>query len=157
MRKLFLATVVGTALLPGCQPTTTTFTDAERTAVAAEIRAARDAYFDAATVAMDADAMVAMWDGDFIHVSNAYVQPLALEDLREGWKSLSHVAMEITSDRVVALSRDSGYTLSTASYAVYDTTGVALETSDWAGTHIWVRTGAGWKVHAAIEGRPIGG
>ena len=154
MRELYLATMAGMVLLVGCQPTTA-FTEAQRAAVAAEIRAARDAYFDAATVSMDADAMVAMWDKDFIHVSNAYVQPLALEDLREGWKSLSHITMEVTSDRVVALSNDSGYTLTTASYTVFDTGGVVLEKSDWAGTHIWVRTDDGWRVQAAIEGRPV--
>ena len=155
MKHVLLTAMTGTLALFGCQSNAPTFTDAERQAVVAEITAARDAYFDAATH-FDADAMVAFWDTDFIHVSNAYVQPLTLEVLREAWKPLSHIEMNITSDRVVALSRDAGYTLRTASYAVYDTAGVVLETSDWAGTHIWVRTDDGWKVKGVHEGRPVG-
>jgi ketosteroid isomerase-like protein len=155
MKPLLVTAIAGTALLLGCQPQAPAFTDAEREAVVAEIRAARDAYFDAAT-RFDAGAMVAFWDEDFIHVSNAYVQPLTLEALREAWKPLSHIAMNISSERVVALSRDAGYTLLTASYAVYDSAGVVLETSDWAGTHIWVRADGGWKVQAVHEGRPVG-
>jgi len=155
MRKVPLAVMMTMALLAGCGPGAADFTDADRAAVAAEIRAARDAYFRAATVTMDADAMVALWDKDFVHVSNAYLQPLTLEDLREGWKTLSHIDMDITSDRVVALSTDSGYTLTTASYTVFDAAGTVIEKSDWAGTHIWVRTDAGWKVHAVMEGRPV--
>jgi len=155
MKPRLLTAMTGILALLGCQSTAPAFTDGERDAVVAEIRAARDAYFDAAT-SFDADAMVAFWDEDFIHVSNAHVQPLTLEALREAWKPLSHIAMNITSERVVALSRDAGYTLLTASYAVYDTAGVVLETSDWAGTHIWVRTDGGWKVRAVHEGRPVG-
>lgn len=155
MKQLLLTATAGTALLLGCQPQAPAFTDAQKAAVVAEIEAARDAYFDAAT-RFDADAMVAFWNEGFIHVSNAYVQPLTLEVLREAWTQLSHIEMNITSDRVVALSRDAGYTLRTASYAVYDTAGVVLETSDWAGTHIWVRTDDGWKVQAVHEGRPVG-
>ena len=63
--------------------------------------------------------------------------------------------MDITSDRVVALSNDAGYTVFTASYVVYDTAGVAVDGSDWAGTHIWVRSDEGWKVQAVHEGRPV--
>ena len=153
MSKLLLAQVAATVLLLGCQPQASTLTDAEKAAVRAEIKAVRDAYFHAATT-LDADAMVAFWDEDFIHVSNAYVVPLTLEALREGWKPLSHIEMDVTSDRVVALSRNAGYTLSTASYVVFDTAGVAVDSSEWAGTHIWIRTDEGWKVQAVHEGRP---
>ena len=154
MSKLLFAQAAATVMLLGCQPQAPIFTDAERAAVVAGIRAARDAYFDAATT-LDADAMVAFWDEDFIHVSNAYVVPLTLEALREGWRPLSHIEMDVTSDRVVALSRNSGYTLSTASYVVFDTAGVAVESNDWAGTHIWARSDEGWKVQAVHEGRPV--
>jgi hypothetical protein len=156
MRRLAIPTIAAAVLLTGCRRQSTTSESFDEAAVATEIRAARDAYFHAATVSMDADAMVGFWDKDFIHVSNAYVQPLTLEDLRDGWRTLSRIEMNLTSDRVVALSRNSGYTLSTASYTVYDTSGVALEQSDWAGTHIWVRTEEGWRVQAVHEGRPVG-
>jgi ketosteroid isomerase-like protein len=154
MSRLLFAQAAATVLLLGCQPQASDFSDAERAGVVAEIRAVRDAYFDAATT-LDADAMVAFWDEGFIHVSNAYVVPLTLEALREGWTPLSHIEMNVTSDRVVALSRNAGYTLSTASYVVFDTAGVAVDRSDWAGTHIWVRTDDGWKVQAVHEGRPV--
>lgn len=154
MRSLFFTVAAAALLLPGCGRQGTTFTDVERAATVAEIRAARDAYFDAATT-LDADALVAFWDEGFIHVSNADVVPLTLEALREGWKPLSHVEMDVTSDRVVALSRDAGYTLFTASYVVFDTAGMAVDSSDWAGTHIWTKTDDGWKVQAVHEGRPV--
>ncbi len=146
--------LAATVVLFGCQPQTPTFTEAEEAAVEAEIRAARDAYFDAATN-LDAEAMVAFWDEDFIHVSNDVILPLTLEALTEAWKPLSHIEMDITSDRVVALSNDAGYTLFTASYVVFDTAGVDVGSSDWAGTHIWVRSDEGWKVQAVHEGRPV--
>ena len=154
MSKLIFGLPAATLLVLGCQGQTATFTNSERDAVTAEIRAARDTYFEAAT-GLDADALTAFWDEDFIHVSNADVVPLTVEALRDGWKPLSHIEMDVTSDRVVALSRDAGYTLFTASYVVYDTAGLAVDSSDWAGTHIWIRTGEGWKVQAVHEGRPI--
>jgi ketosteroid isomerase-like protein len=153
MKPAILTATLATVLLLGCQSQIPSFTDEERASVEAEIKDVRDAYFDAATT-FDADAMVAYWDDDFIHVSNAYVQPLTLEGLREAWKPLSHMEMDISSDRVVALSRDAGYTIFTASYVVYDAAGTALGGSDWAGTHIWRRTDEGWKVQAVHEGRP---
>jgi len=153
MARLIIIQTAAAILLLGCQPPTPTFSDAEKAAVEAEIRAARDAYFDAATT-LDADALVAFWDENFIHVSNAYVVPLTVEALREGWRRLSHVEMNVTSERVIALSPEAGYTLFTASYVVFDTAGVAVDSSDWAGTHIWVRTADGWKVQAVHEGRP---
>jgi ketosteroid isomerase-like protein len=145
--------MAATAVLLGCQPQTATFTEAEKALVEAEIRAARDAYFDAAT-SLDAEALFAFVDEDFIHVSNEQIAPLTLEAAKEAWKPLSHIEMDITSDRVVALSNDVGYTLRTASYVVLDTAGAAVESNDWAGTHIWVRTHEGWKVQAVHEGRP---
>lgn len=153
MARQILIPTAAALLLLGCQPPAPTFSGAEKAAVEAEIRAARDAYFDAATT-MDADVLVAFWDEDFIHVSNAYVVPLTLEALREGWGRLSHIEMNVTSERVMALSREAGYTLITASYVVFDTAGAAVDSSDWAGTHIWVRTPEGWKVQAVHEGRP---
>ncbi|MGD8361652.1 MAG: DUF4440 domain-containing protein [Gemmatimonadota bacterium] len=155
MKRLFFAGVGVAVLLLGCQSKASTFTDAERAAVAAEIRAARDAYFDAATN-FDAPALVAFMDEDFIHLSNSDIAPVQVEELAEAWKPLSHIEMDIHFDRVMALSRDSGYTIYTASYVVFDTTGVAVESSDWAGTHIWVRTDEVWKVQAVHEGRPTG-
>lgn len=154
MKPVLFTAMTATFILLGCQPQAPTFTDDERAAVVAEIGAVRDAYFDAATH-FDADALVAYWAPDFIHVSNAYIQPLTVEEMREAWKPLSHIEMDVTSDRVVALSRDSGYTIYTASYVVYDAAGTAIHESDWAGTHIWVRTEDGWKVHAVHEGRPV--
>lgn len=153
MKRLILAGMVATTLFLGCQPQAPPFTDEERAAVAAEIRAARDAYFDAATH-FDADAMAAFLDEDFIHLSNAEIAPIRVEELAEAWRSLSHIDMDIHSDRVVALSRDSGYTIYTASYVVFDNAGTTVESNDWAGTHIWVRTDEGWKVQAVHEGRP---
>jgi hypothetical protein len=138
----------------GCQAQEPTFTDTERTAVRNEIKAARDAYFDAAT-SFNAEAMTAFWDEGFIHVSNARVEPLTREALVEAWKPLSHLEMDVNSDHVVALSKDVGYTVMTASYAVYDASGTVVAASEWAGTHIWVRTDEGWKVHAVHEGRPV--
>jgi len=127
--------IAATLVLLACQPQARTFTDAEKAAVEAEIGAARDAYFHAATT-FDADAMVAFWDKDFIHVSNDVIAPLTLEVLREAWKPLSHIEMDVNSDRVVALSKDAGYTLFTASYVVFDTAGMAVDSSDWAGTYL---------------------
>ena len=146
--------MAATVLLMGCQPQAQTFTEAEKAAVQAEIRAARDAYFRAAT-SFDADAMVSLWDRDVVHVSNEKIAPLTLEALTEAWKPLSHIEMNVTSDRVVALSHDAGYTLFTASYVVFDTAGTAVDSNDWAGTHIWVRSDEGWRVQAVHEGRPI--
>jgi hypothetical protein len=154
MKPVFFAATAVTVLLLGCQSSAPTFTDAERASVAAEIEAARDAYFEAATD-LDADAMTAFWDRDFIHVSNASIAPLTCEALKEAWKPLSRIEMNVTSDRVFALTRNSGYTMSTASYVVYDASGAAVHESDWAGTHIWIRTADGWKVHAVHEGRPV--
>ncbi|MGD2123445.1 MAG: nuclear transport factor 2 family protein, partial [Gemmatimonadota bacterium] len=128
-------------------------TVAQKAAVEAEIRAARDAFFDAAT-SLDAEAMFAFLDEDFIHVSNEQITSMTQASASEAWKPLSHIELDITSDRVVALSNDVGYTLRTASYVVFDTAGVVVETNDWAGTHIWARSAEGWKVHAAHEGRP---
>lgn len=150
-------TIAGAALLVlflGCQSQAPTFTDAERAAVVAEIKAVRDAYFDAAT-SLDANAIASFWDPDLLHVSNASIMPLTREELAEAWRPLSHIEMHVTSDRVVALTKDSGYTLSTASYVVYDSAGAAVDSNDWAGTHIWIRTDEGWKVHAVHEGRPV--
>ena len=152
-RYVAQSVLAATALLLGCQPQTATFTEADEATVEAEIRAARDAFFDAAT-SLDADAMVAFLDEDFIHVSNDRIAPITPEVLKEAWKPLSHIELDISSDRVVALSNDVGYTLRTASYVVFDTAGVAVESNDWAGTHIWVRSPEGWKVKAAHEGRP---
>ena len=153
---LFVLSYVVTAAisLTGCQQQAPVFTDVERAAVEAEITAARDAYFAAAT-RFDADAMVAFWDQGFVHFSNADFVPLTREMLAEAWLPLSHIEMDVTSARVVALSRDSGYTIMTASYAVYDNSGAVVEQNRWAGTHIWVRTDEGWKVQAVHEGRPI--
>jgi len=141
-------------VLLGCQLHAPAFTETERASVVNEIKAARDAYFDAATT-LDADAMVAFWDQGFIHLSNASIEPLTGEGLKEAWRPLSHIEMDVTSDHVVALSRNVGYTMSTASYVVFDAEGVAVHKSDWAGTHIWIRTGEGWKVQAVHEGRPV--
>lgn len=154
MRPVLFVLTATTVLLTACQPQEPAFTDAERASVVAEITAARDAYFDAATH-FDVDALAAFWDEDLIHVQNAYEAPLTPEMLREAWKPLSHIEMDITADRVVALSRDSGYTMRFASYVVYDAAGAAVGGTDWAGTHIWVRTEEGWKVHAVHEGRPV--
>jgi hypothetical protein len=114
MKRLLLGGMAAAILLVGCQTEPPAFTEAERAETVAEIRSARDAHFVAATE-LDADALVAFWDQDFIHVSNATVAPLPLEVLREGWRPLSHIEMEVTSDRVVALSRNAGYTMTTAS------------------------------------------
>jgi len=46
---VFSYVVTAAILLIGCQQQTPVFTDVERAAVEAEITAARDAYFDAAT------------------------------------------------------------------------------------------------------------
>jgi ketosteroid isomerase-like protein len=154
MKQLIFAGAALLVLLLGCQSQEPTFTDTERAAVVAEIKAVRDAYFDAAT-SLDADAIVTFWDPDIFHVSNASIMPLTREELTEAWRPLSHIEMDVTSDRVVALTKDSGYTLSTASYIVYDAAGAAVDSNDWAGTHIWIRTDDGWKVHAVHEGRPV--
>ena len=119
----------------------------------AEIRAARDAYFDA-TTSFDADAAVAYLDEDFIHLSNSEIQPIDGKELARAWTALSHIEMDVHSDSIVALSRNAGYAIRTASYVVYDTAGVAVESNDWAGTQVWVRTAGGWKVQAVHEGRP---
>ena len=99
--------------------------------------------------------MAAFWDEGFIHVSNASVVPLTREELTEAWRPLSHIEMDVTSDRIVAVSRNAGYTVSTASYIVFDTAGATVGRSNWAGTHIWIRTDDGWKVQAVHEGRPV--
>ena len=153
MKRQMLGGMAAAILLVGCQTEPPAFTEAERAETVAEIRSARDAYFVAATE-LDADALVDFWDQDFIHVSNAAVAPLTLEVLREGWRPLSHIEMDVTSDRVVALSRNAGYTVMTASYVVFDTAGVAVDANDWAGTHIWIRKDGDWKVQAVHEGRP---
>jgi hypothetical protein len=153
MKNMLVAGVAAAILLQGCGSQAPIMTDAEETAVVAEITAARDAYFEAATD-MDADAMVAFWDEDFIHLSNASILPLTLEALKEAWRPLSHIEMDVANERVVALSRDAGYTMLIGSYVVYDTAGAAVAESDWAGTHIWIRTADGWKVQAVHEGRP---
>jgi len=154
MRESLIATAVATVLLAGCQPQALALTDFDKATVEAEIRAVRDAYFDAATK-LDAPAMVAFWDQGFVHVSNARLVPLTAEALAEAWEPLSHIEMDVTSDRVVALSSNAGYTVMTASYAVYDKAGAVVGRSDWAGTHIWIRTDEGWKVQAVHEGRPV--
>ena len=151
---VFSYVVTAAILLIGCQQQTPVFTDVERAAVEAEITAARDAYFDAAT-RLDADAMVAFWDQGFVHFSNADFVPLTREMLAEAWLPLSHIEMDVTEARVVALSMDAGYTITTASGALYDNSGAVVEQSRWVGTHIWVRTDEGWKVQAVHEGRPI--
>ena len=151
---VFSYVVTAAILLIGCRQQAPVFTDVERAAVEAEITAARDAYFDAAT-RFDADAMVAFWDQGFVHFSNADFVPLTREMLVEAWLPLSHIEMDVTSARVVALSRDAGYTIMTASGAVYDNSGAVVEENRWAGTHIWVRIDEGWKVQAVHEGRPI--
>jgi hypothetical protein len=154
MKKPIFAWPAIAMLFLGCQTEPPAFTDVERAAVAAEIEAARDAYFDAATN-FETDALFSFLDEDFFHMSNASIAPITEEMLREAWRPLSHIEMERTSDRVVALTRDSGYTMSTASYVVFDTAGVVVESNDWAGTHIWIRRADGWKVQAVHEGRPI--
>jgi len=154
MRKPITTWPIAAILLLGCQPEPPAFTEPDRAAVAAEIEAARDAYFDAATN-FDVETLVSYMDEDFIHMSNASIAPITEEMLREAWRPLSHIKMDRTSDRVMALTRDSGYTMSTASYVVFDTAGVAVESNDWAGTHIWIRRAGGWKVQAVHEGRPI--
>jgi hypothetical protein len=151
---VLICVALAAIVLIGCQQQTPAFTGVERAAVEAEIAAARDAYFDAAT-RFDADAMVAFWDERFVHFSNADFVPLTREMLAEAWLPLSHIEMDVTSDRVVALSWDAGYTIMTAFGAVYDKSGAIVEQSRWAGTHIWVRTDEGWKVQAVHEGRPI--
>ena len=153
IRYTGLITLAAAGFLLGCRSSAPVFGDAERSAVEAEIRAARDAYFDAAT-GLDAETMVAFWDDDFLHVSNAYAQPLTLEGLREAWRPLSHIEMEITSERVAALSRNAGYTVLMGSYVLYDDGGNAVDRSDWTGTHVWVRTDEGWRVQYVHEGRP---
>ena len=155
--QLFLmlsSAATAAALLTGCQQRAPVFTDVERAAVEAEIAAARDVYFDAAT-RFDADALVAFWDQGFVHFSNADFVPLTRDMLAEAWVQLSHIEMDVTSARVVALSRDAGYTITTALGTVYDNSGAVVSQSRWAGTHIWVRTDEGWKVQAVHEGRPI--
>jgi ketosteroid isomerase-like protein len=146
--------LAATVLTLGCRPQAASFTDSERAVVEAEIRAARDAYFEAAT-SLDADALADFLDPNVIHLSNSDVAPLTTEELREAWRPLSHIEMDVTSDHVVALCKDAGYTIMTASYVVFDTAGTAVESNDWAGTHIWLRTADGWKVQAVHEGRPV--
>jgi ketosteroid isomerase-like protein len=153
VRRHAITSVLVTAILLGCQPQAPTFTEAEKAAVEAEIRAARDAFFDAAT-SLDAEAMYAFLDEDFIHVSNEQIAPMTQAAAAEAWEPLSHIELNIKHDRVVALSNDVGFTLRTASYVVFDAAGVVVESNDWAGTHIWARSAEGWKVHAAHEGRP---
>lgn len=152
MKQGIFAAVAATALLLGCQAQPLAFTAGEKAEVAAEIAAARDAYFDAATH-FDAEAMVAFWAPGFLHLSNAYVAPLTGEELREAWRPLSHIDMNISSSHVGVLTRDSGYTVLTASYVVFDKVGAIVDRNDWAGTHIWTRTDEGWKVQAVHEGR----
>jgi hypothetical protein len=154
MKRLLLSGTTAMVLILGCQPQAPAFSDVERAAVEAEIAAARDAFFDAATT-LDADALVAYWDQDFIHLSNSDIAPVTKEMLAEAWQPLSHIELDITSDYVRALSKDAGYTIRLASYVVYDTAGAVVESNDWAGTHIWVRTDEGWKVQSVHEGRPI--
>lgn len=152
-RRYAVVSVSLTAVLCGCQPQPANLTEAEKEAVEAEIRAVRDAFFDAAT-SLDAEAMFAFLDEDFVHVSNEQITPFSQEAATVAWEPLSHIEMDITSDRVVALSHDAGFTLRTASYVVFDTAGVAVDSNEWAGTHIWARSPGGWRVHAAHEGRP---
>jgi hypothetical protein len=151
--RLIAGLVVAVPLL-GCQRPESVFTEAEKAAVVAEIEAARDAYFHAATT-LDADALAPFMDQEFIHLSNSDIAPVTVDMLREAWERLSHIEMDVTSDRVSVLSPNAGYTVRTASYVVYDTAGVAVESNEWAGTHIWVKTGEGWKVQAVHEGRPV--
>ncbi len=153
MKRLLFAAAATTSLLLGCRSQPLALTAVERTAVEAEIAAARDAYFDAAT-RLDADALVAFWGRDFIHVSNDRVMPLTVEGLRAAWEPLSHMNLDITSEHVIALSRDAGVTVLTASYTVFDRAGVAVAGNDWAGTHVWSRSEEGWRVQAVHEGRP---
>jgi len=72
VRRHAPVSVLVAAVLLGCQPQAETFTEAEAAAVEAEMRAARGAYFHAAT-SFDAEALFAFLDEDFVHVSNEQI------------------------------------------------------------------------------------
>ena len=94
MNPRLLTAIAASLILFGCQQTPQTFTEAERTAVEDEIKAARDAYFDAATN-LEADVLASYMDPDFIHLSNDSVADVTPEMLEEAWKTLSHVEMNV--------------------------------------------------------------
>jgi hypothetical protein len=155
-----LAAVAFLMFVATCQAPPTEMTDAEREAIASEIRAHSRAALEPFAEPQDVEEALSFYvrDASDYFVGDAVVGVFNLsmdegsEDFREGMRSLVNnrlgTSVEFKDDRIAVLSRDHAVQVLAADYAIKNLEGVTRTGHQMVQTQVWVREdGAGKVLH----------
>ena len=133
-------------------------TDAEREAIASEIRTTAEASWRPLNEPQDVEVALSFFVQEatdyFVGDATVGVFNLSIddgsEDFREGSWNLAQgrlgTTVEVTDNRVAVLSRDHAIQVVSADYAVTDLEGVARTGYRMVQTTVWVRENGEWKI-----------
>jgi len=149
MRCLAVA-VASVVLFAGCQPATVELSEEQKVAVAAEIDALTDEWWDAWRT-FDWDRGLAfIEDGPDTTWTGAVRTLHSVAEMREVWSAamagLERQELEFTNARTVVLAPDVVWTLREGHYVIFDTADNAVAEGQFCETAVWVKRNGEWKV-----------
>lgn len=156
MRALAASSVL--LLVAACQAPPSEMTEAERAAIASEIRELSRAAFEPFAEPQDVEEALSFYvrDASDYFVGDAVVGVFNLamdegsEDFREGMRNLVNnrlgTSVDFKEDRIAVLSRDHVVQVLSADYAVKNLEGVTRSGYQMVQTQVWVREDGAWKI-----------
>ena len=147
MRRIVLS-AFALIVLTACQPATTEFTDADRTAIRDTVTQLADVVLEAFR-ALDVDGYMAPYGSEFIWAENG-VLGTNRDSMVGAWSGVFAGIQELTSVdwgevHVDVLGPDAAVFTATFDWTGVDTSGAVMEVGGvW--TTIWARTDEGWKI-----------
>jgi hypothetical protein len=149
------ATALSILVLAGCATPPADDAELDRQAVAMEIAAFTDAFWDAWGDGLSGvDRAMALFDDhpDFAYAAQGRVWR-SLADLTGTFRSAFQVvqsqAVEIEETSIAVLGPDVAHLMQRGAYTITDTDGVVSERRPFAFSGLLVRTGSGWRVRRA--------
>jgi len=155
--RLFRASAV-VLLLVACQAPAPEMTEADRQAIAAEIRQRGEDLFKPMAEPMDITAAMAFYldDADSYFVGDPAVGVFntrtigSVQEFREMMQGMAEgrrgTSVEITDNRVAVLSPDHAIQVLSADYAITSLEGEVRTGWRMVHTHVWVREAGEWKL-----------
>lgn len=161
------AAVAVLTFVAACQAPPAELTDAERGAIASEIRELSRAAFEPFAEPQNVEEALSFYvrDASDYFVGDPVVGVFNLnmdegsEDFREGMRNLVNnrlgTSVEFKEDRIAVLSRDHAVQVLSADYAIKNLEGVTRSGYQMVQTQIWVREDGSWKIlHFHQSNRP---
>ncbi len=137
-------------MLAACQPGTVDLTEAQRSAIAAEVDSITSEWW-AAWEAVDVERGVSfLYEGPGFVWAGAGPTLYSAADAREVWPSmvagLGRQDLEFMNARTVVLAADVVWTLREMNWAAVDTAGAVVAEGQSIETAVWVKRDGEWKV-----------